>query len=133
MHLIHIVSGRSSLDPVFRYSSPYLILYHEHSDLFELLSQILDVITYKAVRKLHIGPVVEHIQGTRHIDFKCCCHMLCLRLFLCKKCLVQVSQDWHILRSRIFKIFLIDLPDTAVNDRLFYRTQTILVPNDQLT
>ena len=59
--------------------------------------------------------------------------MLCLRLLLRKKCLIQISKDRHIIRSRIFKIFLIDLPDTAVNDRLFYRTQTILVPNDQLT
>ena len=64
VHAFSFLSGRSSLNPVLRYSSPYLILYHEHSNLFELFSKILDVITYKAVRKLHIGSVVEYIQGT---------------------------------------------------------------------
>ena len=59
--------------------------------------------------------------------------MLCLRLLLGKKCLIQISKDRQILQSRIIKILLIDLPDTAVNDRLFYRTQTILIPDDQLT
>ena len=133
MHLIHIIPGRSALAAVLRHPAPNLILDYEHADLFQLLSEILDIVTYQAVCKFHIGSVVEHIQGTRHIDFKRRCHMTCLRFFLFDQFLIQISQNWHVFRSWIFKIPLIDLMDTPIDDSFFYRFQTILASYDKFT
>ena len=51
-------------------SVPYLILYHKHTDLFQLLAQLLNVIADNAVVDVHIALVVEHIEGAGYIDFK---------------------------------------------------------------
>ena len=51
-------------------SVPYLILYHKHTDLFQLLTQLLDVIADNAVIDVHIALVVKHIEGAGYIDFK---------------------------------------------------------------
>ena len=88
MEFIHIVTGGFMSGTVDRHSVPYLVLHNQHPDLLQLFPQILDVITDKAVCQLHIGSVIKYIQGTCHIDFEGCRHMLCLRLFLCQKCIV---------------------------------------------
>ena len=49
---------------------PHLILYHQHTDFLELLTQFLDVIADNAVVDVHIALVVEHIEGAGYIDFK---------------------------------------------------------------
>ena len=133
MHLIHVISGRFSLTAVFRHSPPYLILHYKHSDLFELLAQIFNVIAYQTICEFHIGSVVKYIQGTSYIDLQCCRHMPCLRLFLLKQRVIQVFKDRHMLRSGIFKIFLIDLSDASVDDRFLNRPESILISNDKLT
>ena len=90
MHLIHVVSGTLSLGTVLGDSAPNLILYHQHADLFKLLTELLDVIAHKSVGNIYIGPVIEHIERTTYIDFKSCCHMPCFRLILLKECIIQI-------------------------------------------
>ena len=59
--------------------------------------------------------------------------MPCFRLILLKECVIQILQKRHLLRSRIFKILLIDLMDTSVDDRLLNRLQALLATYDKLT
>ena len=46
----------------------HLILHHQHPDFFELLAQLLNVITDNATVHIHIGMVVEHIKGAGNIS-----------------------------------------------------------------
>ena len=82
MHFIHVVARRFSLTPVLRHSPPDLILHDQHPDLFQLFSEILDVIADEAVVDVNVRPVVEDIERTAHIDFQRRRDILCLRLRL---------------------------------------------------
>ena len=59
MKLIHVVAGSLSCLPVRRHSAPDLILYHEHSKLFQLLAKFLDVVADQPVADVNIGAVIE--------------------------------------------------------------------------
>ena len=100
---------------------------------FLLLAQLLDVIADQPVIDIYIGAVVKQVQRTGHIDFQCCCYMVCFLFILPEQCLVQVLPHRHILRHWVFKIGLVNLMNTAVDDRLFYRLQAFLSTHDQLT
>ena len=71
MHLIHIISGGLATAAVCRDTPPYLILHDEHSQLFHLLAQFLDVIADDAVIDVHVSAMIEQVQGAFHIDFQC--------------------------------------------------------------
>ena len=70
VHLVDVVTGGLVGGTVDGNSVPYLILYHKHTDLFQLLAQLLNVIADNAVVDVHIALVVEHIEGAGGIDFK---------------------------------------------------------------
>ena len=70
MELIHVVACGLVLGAVDRHPVPDLILHDEHTQLLELLAQLLDVVADEAVVDIHIGTVVENIQRTVDIDFK---------------------------------------------------------------
>ena len=59
--------------------------------------------------------------------------MMCFLFILLEQCVIQILQNRHILRYRIIKIFLVDLMHTAVDNRLFYRLQTIFASHNQFT
>ena len=55
------------------YKRQHLILHDEHSELLELLAQLLDVIADEAVVDIHIRSVIEDVQRAVNIDFKEMC------------------------------------------------------------
>ena len=112
---------------------PYLVLDHQHTDLFQLLAQLLDVIADNAVVDVHIALVVEHIEGAGHIDFQRRGDVLCLFFLLRPQQIVKVLQNGHILRAGVIEIGLIDQPHTAVNDGFLHRLQALFAAHDQFT
>ena len=70
MHLVDVVAGGLVSSAVDGNAVPHLVLHHQHTDLFQLLAQLLDVIADDAVVDVHIALVVEHIEGAGYIDFK---------------------------------------------------------------
>ena len=133
MELVHIVAGGFTGITVGGHTPPDLILHHQHTDLFQLLAQLLDVIADNAVVDVHIALVVEHIEGAGHIDFQCRGDVLCLFFLLCPQQVVKVLQDRHILRAGVIEVSLIDQPHTAVNDGFLHRLQALFATHDQLT
>ena len=112
---------------------PHLILHHQHPDFFELLAQLLNVITDNAAVHIHIGMVVEHIEGAGNIDFKCGGDVLRFLFILGAEGIIQVLQNRHILRFGVVEVVPVDDTHTAVNDGFFYRSKPVLAANDQLT
>jgi len=70
VHLVDVVAGGLVGSAVDGNAVPHLVLHHQHTDLFQLLAQLLDVIADNAVVDVHITLVVEHIEGAGYIDFK---------------------------------------------------------------
>ena len=118
--------------PVGSDPSPDLIVYHQHPDLLHLLSQLLDVIADQAVFNIHICPVVEQVQRACNIDFKGCRHMMGFLFLLLQKRLIQILKNRHIFRPGIVEILLVNLMNTAVNDRLFHRLEAVLSAHHKL-
>ena len=70
MKFVDKIPGVLARVPVGGHATPYLILYHQHPQLFELLAQFLDVIANQPVIDVHVRPVVEQVQGAGYIDFQ---------------------------------------------------------------
>ena len=70
MHLVDVVAGGLVSGTVDGNAVPHLILDYQHTDLFQLLAQLLNVIADNAVIDVHIALVIEHIEGAGYIDFK---------------------------------------------------------------
>ena len=60
MELIYIVSGGFACSTVDGHTVPDRILDNQHSQLFKLFPQILDIKADDTVFQFHIGPVVEY-------------------------------------------------------------------------
>ena len=112
---------------------PHLVLHHQHPDFLQLLAQFLNVITDNAVVDVHIGSVIEHIEGAGHIDFQRRCNVLGFLFLLTPQEVIQVLQNGHILRAWVVEIVLIHQPHTAVDDGFLHRLQALLAAHDQLT
>ena len=70
MKLVCIVSGGLSCTSICCNSAPNLILHDEHPQLFELLAQLLNVITNDAVIQIDVRAVVEDVQTALDVDFQ---------------------------------------------------------------
>ena len=62
MEFVHVVPGGFAFGAVFGHAAPYLILNDQHTELFELLAQFLDVVANKPVLHIYIGAMVKHIE-----------------------------------------------------------------------
>ena len=82
MELVHEIPGGLARASVLGHAPPHLVLHHQHPDLLHLLAQVLDVKADDAVGDVHIGAVVEDVQGAGDIDFKGGRHMAGLLLLL---------------------------------------------------
>ena len=133
VHLVDVVAGGLVGGAVDGDTVPHLVLDHQHTDFFQLLAQLLDVVADDAVIDVHIALVVEHIERAGHIDFQRRGDVLRLFLVLRPQQVVEVLQDGHILRAGVIEIGLIDQPHTAVNDGFLNRLQALLAAHDQLT
>ena len=114
VELVHVVARRLVLGAVDGHTVPDLILHNEHPQLFELLSELLDVIADEAIIHIHIRPVIEDIQRAMHIDFKGSGNPLCFRLALAAQDVVEVFEDGHFLRNRIGKVVLFTLMSSGL-------------------
>ena len=59
VHFINIVSGGLVDFTIECHPVPDLILYDEHTDLFELFAELLDVIGNRTAANIHIGTVIK--------------------------------------------------------------------------
>ena len=132
VELVHVVAGCLVLGAVDGHSVPDLILNDEHSELLELLAQLLDVVAHEAVIDIYIRPVIEDIQRAVNIDFKGSRNALCLRFGLLAQDIVEVFENGHFLRHGIREVVLIDHADASVNDGLLNRLQALLAADNQL-
>ena len=132
MHLVDVVAGGLVGGAVDGDTVPHLVLDHQHTDFFQLLAQFLNVITDNAVVDVHIGPMVEHIEGAGHIDFQRRGDVLCFLFVLRPQQVVKVLQNGHILWSGVIEILLIHQPHTTVDDGFLHRLQPLLAAHDQL-
>ena len=133
VHLVNVVTGGLMGGTVDGNAVPYLILHHQHPDFLQLLAQLLDVIADDTIVDVHIGSVIEHIEGAGHIDFQRRGDVLCLFFLLRSQEVIQILQNGHILRARVVEIVLIDQPHTTVDDGFLHRLQSLLAAHDQLT
>ena len=97
---------------------PHGILHDEHTQLFELLAQLLDVKADDAVIDIYVGVVIENVQTALDVDFQRSRHMAGFRFVLRQQCIVEVFQQRHIFRDGVLEILAVDHMDAAVNDRL---------------
>ena len=133
MELVDIVAGRLARLAVDGDAIPHGVLHDEHPDLFELLSQLLDVEIDDTVVDIDIRLVVEDIEGAGNIDFKRGCDVLRFFFVLLPQLVIEVFKNRHILRLGVAQILPIDQPHTAVDDGLLHRLQAVLAADDQLT
>ena len=132
VHLVDVVTGGFVGSTVDGNAVPHLVLDHQHTDLFQLLAQLLDVVADDTVVDVHIALMVKHIEGAGHIDFQRRGDVLRLFLVLRPQQVVEVLQDGHILRAGVIEIVLIHQPHTAVNDGFLNRLQALFAAYDQL-
>ena len=133
VELVHIVAGGFALAAVFGHTPPNLILDNEHPDLFQLLAQFFNVVADKPVFDVHIRPVIEQVQRAFDVDFQRRCHMVGFLFVLRQQGIVQIFQQRHILRHRVFKVGLINLVNAAVDHCFLHRLQPFFATHDQLT
>ena len=132
MELIHIIPGGLASGTIHGHTAPNLVLYYQHPDLFHLLAQLLDIVTDKPVFDIHVGPVVEQTQAALDVDFKGGGNMVSFLFLLLEQGVVEVLQQRHILGAGVVEIAVVDLVNTAVDDRFLYRLQTFLAAHHQL-
>ena len=133
VEFIDIVPRGFSRAAVCRHAAPHGILNDEHPQLFELLTELLDVKADYAVVDVHIRPMVEHIQRAFDVDFQCGSHMMGFFFILLQQGIVQVFQQRHIFRRRVSEILTVDEVYAAVDDCFFYRQQAFFATHHQLT
>ena len=132
VEFVDVIPRGSVLRTIDGHTVPHLILDYEHSQFFQLFAQLLDVIADNPVVQLHVGLVVEYLQRTIDVDFQRCGNPLCLRFLLAAQAGIQITKHRHILRHRVFKVFLVHQRQAAVNDRFFLRFNPIARSHNQL-
>ena len=75
--------------------------------------------------------MVEKVQGAFDVDLQRRRHMMGFLFLLGLQGIVEVLQKRHVFRNRVLEVLLVDLMDTAVDDRLFHRLQTFLAADNQ--
>ena len=131
MELVCIVPGGFSGTAVGCHTPPHGILHDEHTQLFELLAQLLDVKADDAVIDIYVGVVIENVQTALDVDFQRSRHMAGFRFVLCQQGVVQIFQQGHIFRDGVLEILAVNHMDAAVNDRLFHWLQALLAAHHQ--
>ena len=132
VELVHEIPGGAADGPVDGDRVPHRVLDNEHSRLFQVFAQALDVKADQPVADVHGGAVVEEVEGAVHIQVQCLGHTVGLRDALRQQRLHQVAQDGHILRPGVGKVGLVDLLHRPVDDGFLDGLQPRLAPHDEL-
>ena len=133
MHFVDIVAGGFPCLTVDRHPVPHLVLDNQHTDFLELFSQLLDVVGHDTAVNIHVGTVVEYIEGPGNIDFQSGCDIVGFFFLLFQKLVVQVLQNGHLFGNGVSQIVPVHQSHTTVDDRLFDRLQALLAADDKLT
>ena len=131
MELVNVIPGGLPGRTVDGDAVPDLILDDQHTDLFQLLAQLLDVVADDAAAYIHIGVMVKHIQRAGDIDFQSRCDVLRFLFVLFPEGIVQVLQNGHILRLGVVQVVPVDQAHTTVNDGLFHGCKAVLAAHNQ--
>ena len=133
MKFIDIVAGDFSFRTVACHSVPDVILNNQHTDLFQLIAQFLNVKADDTILQVNIRSVIEQILRAVDIHFKRVCYTKC-DFSLLDKSIVQIGQNRHFFSGRLIpeKIH-VDGTNASVNDRTFLRSQSILAAHNDLT
>ena len=132
MHFVNVEAGGLVGLPVLTDPAPHLVLDYLHTELFKLFPQLLNHIAHDPAVDFHVGPVVEYVEGTGHVNFQRRGKPLGLRLRLLAQERVEVPQHRHFLRAGVLQIFPVDHVNTAVHHRFLHRLQPGLAAHDQL-
>jgi len=132
VHFVDIVAGGFVAFSIDGDTVPYCVLYDEHPDFFELLTQLLDIEADNAVVDVDIALVVEHIERTGYVDFKRRCDVLRFLLVLLSQLVIQVFQNGHVFGCGVVEIVAIHKANTTVDDGLVYRLKPVLTTHNQL-
>ena len=133
VELVHEIPGRPANGPVDGDGVPHRVLDNEHTGLFQVLAQALDVKADQAIGDVHGSAVVEEVQRTVYIEVQCLGHPVGLRDVLGQQGVHQVAQNRHILRPGVGKVGLINHLYCPVDDRFFDGLQAGLAAHDELT
>ena len=132
MELVYIVASGLSRRPVDRDPVPHLVLNDQHPQLLELLAQLLDVEAHQPVGQLHVGPVVEHVEGAGDIQLQRRRDALGLRFRLSQQLVVEVLENGHPGWVRVCQVGAVHIPHTAVNDRFLHRLEAVLAAHHDI-
>ena len=132
MHFVNVEAGGLVGLPVLTDPAPHLVLDYLHTELFKLFPQLLNHIAHDPAVDFHVGPVVEHVEGTGNVDFQRRGKPLGLRLRLLAQKRVEVPQHRHFLRPGVLQVLPVDHMDAAVHHRFLHRLQPGLAAHNQL-
>ena len=132
MELVTVEPGVGVQFPVFGDSAPDLVLDDEHTQLFKLFPQFLNVKAHKTVLNIHVGTVVENVKAACHIELQGGGDTGSLQLRLSLNFLIEIAEDRHIFRSGVSQIPAVHGGNGPVNNGLFNGLQSILAAHDQL-
>lgn len=133
MEFINVVAGASAFRPVGGHAAPDLVLDDEHAQLLQLFAQFLDVKADQAVLDIHVGPMVEDVEGATDVNLQCRRDEPGFLFRLLQKDSVQISQDGNILRLGLIQIGLINHAHAPVDDGLFNGLEALSTADDELT
>ena len=133
MKFIDIVAGDFSFRTVSCHSVPDVILNDQHTDLFQLIAQFLNVKADDTILQVNIRSVIEQILRAVDIHFKRVCYTKC-DFSLFDKSIVQIGQSRHFFSGRsISEKIHVDSTNASVNDRTFLRSQSVLAAHNDFT
>ena len=76
--------------------------------------------------------MIEHIEGAGNVDFQCRGNVLRLFFLLVSEKVIQILQNWHILRAGVIEVIVVNKPYTTVDDGLLHRLQALFTTHNQL-
>ena len=82
---------------------------------------------------VHVGAVVKIILRSMHIQHEAVCDTLRFFVLVLQEGIIQIFKDRHIFRHGIFKVAIVDMTDTLVNDAFLIVLQPVLPSGDQVT
>ena len=109
---------------------PEMLLDAGHDDFLQALSQIAGVIADEPVIKVYIGAVIDIGQAAGNVDLHRRGQVIRPWVVLCQQAVVEVTQDGHFLRYRVFQVFPVHKADAPVNERAFNGPQWVSLTGD---
>ena len=132
MELVEVAPCSDTTQEIHRHLRVYQVLHNEHGNRPKPGPQLFQVKAYQTAVQVHIGFMVEHVKGTRHINFKGRCQPHRLALRLGTEQVIQGLEGRHFACFRVLQVFPVHLAHTAVNDGTLHRLQAVLAADDQL-